>query len=185
MSRGFDEAVAAVRSRRRALRTTVDDMRARLSPPQLAEDALGLIDPELELLNLFKERIQRNRLLSLAVLAGAGWLVGAPRHHDGEALAAEEAGTTPPRANMKEKKNDSGEIHGEHRSGAGAGRQEEWRPEELPEKDVLARRRRKARTERRRAPHERQPQQRPVARSDEVAERQPDADQPERQLQQP
>jgi hypothetical protein len=184
MTRDFDAAAAALRARRRQLRKTARDMRARLSPPQLAEDALGLIDPELALLNDFKERIQHNRLLSLAILAGVGWLVGAPRHHDGEPLAAENAGTTPPRANIKEKKNDSGQIHGDHRSGAGTGRQEEWLPQELPEKDVLARRGRKARQERSRAPHQRQPQQQPAGKRVEVAEQQPDAER-QQQLRQP
>jgi hypothetical protein len=140
----FDDALAEARERRKALTNTLADTRARFSPPQLAEDVLGLIDPELSLLHRARERIQNNRLLSLAVLAGVGWLVGAPRHNDGEPLGADDAGTTPPRANMKEKKNDSGQIHGEHWSGTGAGRQEDRRPEKRKEEAVLARRNRQA-----------------------------------------
>lgn len=143
MSRAFDQAVKTVRARREALQGTVKDMRGRLSPPQLAEDELNLIDPELTLLGRFKDRIQHNRLLSLAVLAGVGWLVGAPRHHDGEAIGARQAGTAP-RANMKEKKNDSGQIHGDEWSGAAGGRTEAGHAEERTAEAVLARRSRKA-----------------------------------------
>jgi hypothetical protein len=150
MSRSFDDALAIARQRRRALTNTLGDMRQRFTPPQLAEDVLGLIDPELELLHRARERIQNNRLLSLAVLAGVGWLVGAPRQNDGEPLGADDAGSSPPRANMKEKKNDSGQIHGEHWSGPGAGRQEDGREEvgrpqkRRAEEAVLARRNRQA-----------------------------------------
>ena len=73
-----------LRERRKALQATLKTCAARMSPPQLAEDALNLVDPELTLLGRLKERIQHNRLLSLAVLAGVGWLVGAPRQHEGE-----------------------------------------------------------------------------------------------------
>ncbi len=107
MSGAFDQAVSDVKRRRAALTATLEDARARFSPPQLAEDALNLIDPELSLLGRLKARVQHNRLLSLAVLAGVGWLVGAPRRHAGEPPARREAGTTPPRANMKENNNDS------------------------------------------------------------------------------
>ena len=143
MSRAFDQAVSDVKRRRAALSATLEDARARFSPPQLAEDALNLIDPELSLLGRFKARIQHNRLLSLAVLAGVGWLVGAPRRQAGEPPAPREAGTTPPRANMKENNNDSGQIHGRHWSGSGAGR-EQGRTQERAEAGVFARGRRKA-----------------------------------------
>jgi hypothetical protein len=142
MSRAFDQAVSDVKRRRAALTATLEDARARLSPPQLAEEALNLIDPELSLLGRLKARVQHNRLLSLAVLAGVGWLVGAPRRHAGEP-PGREAGTTPPRANMKENKNDSGQIHGRHWSGSGAGRQQ-GRTEERAEAVIVARGRRKA-----------------------------------------
>jgi len=178
MTGAFNEAVATVQARRKALQTTLEDMRGRLSPPQLAEDALSLIDPDLTLLGRFKERIQNNRLLSLAVLAGVGWLVGAPRHHDGEPLEGREAGTKPPRANMKEKKNDSGQIHGEHWSGTGSGRQEEQPPQEPAEEAIVARRSRKAQQDGGIPPVERQPQQRGVEQR-EVEERQQNEEQPE------
>lgn len=158
MSRSFNEAVRTVRARREALQGTVKDMRGRLSPPQLAEDALNLIDPELTLLGRFKERIQHNRLLSLAVLAGVGWLVGAPRHHDGEAFGARQAGTAP-RTNMKEKKNDSGQIHGDDWSGPAGGHTEDRSPEGGPPEAVLARRSSKAQQDPGVAPLGRDPQQ--------------------------
>jgi hypothetical protein len=159
------------------LTSTLGDMRARFTPPQLAEDALGLIDPELDLLHRARERIQNNWLLSLAVLAGVGWLVGAPRQNDGEPLGADDAGSSPPRANMKEKKNDSGQIHGEHWPGTGAGRQEDRRPEERAEEAVLARRRRQAQQGGGGAPLDGKPQQ-PVDRQQD-AEQRPHEQQPE------
>jgi hypothetical protein len=142
MTSTFDEAVRTVRARREALKATLGDARARLSPAQLAEDALSLIDPELTLLGRLKARIRSNRLLSLAVLAGVGWLVGAPR-----------------RVNMKEKNNDSGQDHGDHWSGPGAGREEERRAQEFPEAHLHARRSRKAHKDGGIAPPEREPEQ--------------------------
>jgi hypothetical protein len=168
MTRAFDDAVANVRARREALKATLGEAKTRLSPPQLAEDALSLVDPELALLGRFKARVENNRLLSLAVLAGVGWLVGAPRHHHGETLGAGEAGTPPPRVNLKEKNDDSGQIHGEHRSGTGAGRAEDGRPEE-PEEAPVKRRGRKAKRDSGRAPLERQPQP-PVGERSQAAE---------------
>jgi hypothetical protein len=180
MSRDFDAALDNARDRRRALLSTFSDARARFSPPQLAEDALSLIDPELALLHRARERIQNNRLLSLAVLAGVGWLVGAPRHHDGEPLGADDAGTSPPRENLKEKKNDSGQIHGEHWSGPGAGRQEDRRAEKLAEEAVLARRNRQAQQGRGSAPVHGEPQ-RPVGGQRQDAQQQPHEEQPQQQ----
>jgi len=174
VTRHFDEAVATVRARRKALQATAQEVRARVSPPQLAEDALSLLDPELALLGRAKERILHNRLLSLAVLAGVGWLVGAPRHHDGDPFAAETAGRKPPRAHMKEKNNDSGQIHGDHWSGTGAGRQEDRRPEERTEEAVRARRREQAQPSGGVTPLHREPQQGPAGERDEVTERQPE-----------
>ena len=175
MTRDFDEAVAKLRARRLALKASLADARARLSPPQLAEDALSLVDPELALLGRFKARIEGNRLLSLAVLAGTGWLVGSPRQHHGETLGAGEAGTPPPRVNMKEKNNDSGQIHGEHWSGPGAGRAEIGRPEKREEAPVITRRRRKAKQVSGRAPLGRQPE-RPAGERQQVAEPEQPAD---------
>lgn len=169
MTRRFEDAFANVRARRKALTVTVHDMRARLSLPQLAEDALSLVDPELTLLARAKERIQHNRRLSLAVLAGVGWLVGAPRHHDGEPFAAETAGPAPPRAHMKEKNNDSGKIHGDHWSGTGAGRQEGERPEDRAEETVRTHRREQARPRGGLPLLDGGPQQQPAGERDEVA----------------
>jgi len=80
MSPAFDKAAAVARQRRAALLQTFGELRARASPPQLVEDALRVLDPELSFLGRLKKRVRNNRLLSLAVLAGVGWLVGSPRH---------------------------------------------------------------------------------------------------------
>jgi hypothetical protein len=144
MRRDFEHALAEARRRRRALRATLEETRLRLSPPELAADVLSLIDPKLRLLHRATSRIQNNRLLSLAVLAGVGWLVGAPRQNDGEPPGARSAGTSPLRANMKEKKNDSGQVHGKHWSRTGAGRQERRQPQEQLAQEVNPRRGRKA-----------------------------------------
>lgn len=128
MMGNFDDAVADVRHHRVTMMATLKDARVRLGPAQLAEDALALADSELVLLGRIRRRFRHNKLLSLAILAGVGWLVGAPRPHDGEPLAEGAAGATAPRANIKEKNNDSGQIHGKHRSGPGAGRPEDGKP---------------------------------------------------------
>jgi hypothetical protein len=181
MTRAFDEAVASVRARRKALEASFADLRGRITPPQVAEDALSLIDPELALLGRIRERIQQNRLLSLAVLAGVGWLVGAPRQQNGEALGAGNAGTAAPRANTKEKKNDSGQVHGEHWSGTGSGRQEIERQEELAKEAVLARRRPEAQPDGGGGPLQRKPEERQLGERVEVAEQRPDEEQPQQQ----
>lgn len=182
MSSSFDKAVKDVRARREALQSDVSQLRSRLSPPQLAEDALGLVDPDLTLLGRFKERIQHNRLLSLAVLAGVGWLVGAPRHQDGDAFGARQAGTTPSRANMKEKNNDSGQYHGDQWTGAAGRRAQERAAEEPAQEAVLARRSRQAQPERGGTPLHGEPQQ-PAGERSQVPEQQQQGE--ERPQQQP
>lgn len=106
------EALAEVHASRAELEKTLGEFRDRVSPPQLAEDLMNLIDPDLTLLGRIKSGVQHNRLLSLAVLAGAGWLVGAPRRSNGEPRNAREADTKPLRATLKEKNNDSGKNSG-------------------------------------------------------------------------
>lgn len=107
------EALAEVRASRAELEKTISQLRERVSPPQLAEDVMNLLDPDLTLLGRIKSGVQQNRLLSLAVLAGAGWLVGAPRRSNGEPRKMREADKEPPRATLKENKNDSGKNSGE------------------------------------------------------------------------
>lgn len=70
------KAVADARASRAELIAAVQDLRRRLSLPELAEDALRAIDPELTFLGRMKARIQRNPLLAATLLAGAGWLAG-------------------------------------------------------------------------------------------------------------
>lgn len=106
------EALAEVHASRAELEKTISEFRERVSPPQLAEDVMNLLDPDLTLLGRIKSGVQQNRLLSLAVLAGAGWLVGAPRRSNGEPRRTREADTEP-QATLKENNNDSGKNSGE------------------------------------------------------------------------
>lgn len=109
------EALAEVLASRAELEKTIGELRGRVSPPQLAEDVMNLLDPDLTLLGRVKSGVQQNRLLSLAVLAGAGWLVGAPRRSNGEPRRTRQADTEP-QAILKENNNDSGKNSGEQRS---------------------------------------------------------------------
>lgn len=108
------QALADVEARREALLKTCGEFQLRVSPSQLAEDALGLIDPQLTILGRLRAGVEQNKLLSLAVLAGIGWLVGAPRRHNGGPRSAREAGSAT-RKTMKETINDSGEEPGHQR----------------------------------------------------------------------
>lgn len=101
------EALAEVHASRAELEKTLGNFRDRVSPPQLAEDLMNLLDPDLTLLGRIKSGVQQNRLLSLAVLAGAGWLVGAPRRSTSEPRKMREADTKLPRTILKENNNDS------------------------------------------------------------------------------
>ncbi|MGQ0485329.1 MAG: hypothetical protein ACT4SY_08280 [Hyphomicrobiales bacterium] len=64
-----------VRARRAQLAKSFEDVRRRLSLPQLAEDALAKLDPELVFLGRAQSAIRRNPLLAAGLLAGAVWLV--------------------------------------------------------------------------------------------------------------
>ena len=70
------KAISDARVSRADLIKTYHDIRRRLSLPELAEDALRAIDPELTFLGRVTAGIQRNPLLAAALLAGAGWLAG-------------------------------------------------------------------------------------------------------------
>lgn len=117
--------MAEVRASRAELEKTVGEFKARVSPPQLAEDAMNLLDPDLTLLGRIKSGVQQNRLLSLAVLAGVGWLVGAPRRSNGEPRKTRDTDTAPPQATLKENKNDSGKNSGDEWPVSGSGPAEE------------------------------------------------------------
>lgn len=110
---------AEVRSSREQLENTVAELRDRLSPAQIAEDAMHFLDPELSLLGRIKSGVQNNRLLSLAVLAGVGWLVGLPRRRNGDSRQTRDADTASKRTTMKEKTNDSGQINGDEWTDSG------------------------------------------------------------------
>lgn len=124
MTTAFEAAVEDVRRRRAAVVATAAKLRQATSPLHLADEALRRLDPQFSFLRRVAARMRNNKLLSLAILAGAGWLAGPPRHPDGEAPAARKAGTATPRANLKEKNNDSGRKHRKPRPGPGQHRQE-------------------------------------------------------------
>lgn len=63
------------RASRAQLAKSFQEVRRRLSLPQLAEDALAGLDPKLGFLGRVKSGIRRHPLLAAVLLAGAGWLV--------------------------------------------------------------------------------------------------------------
>jgi hypothetical protein len=107
------DALAELHASRAAVEKTLGEFKTRFSPPQLAEDAMNLLDPDLTLLGRIKSGVQQNRLLSLAVLAGVGWLVGAPRRSKDEPQNPRNVDTAPSSSTPKENKNDSGKINGD------------------------------------------------------------------------
>lgn len=140
MNREFESALAELRLRRAALRDGLAALRQEASPARLADAALQRLDPDFRHLYRLARRVARNKLLTLAVVAGAGWLAGIPRYGDGEAPAARKAGTAPPRANPKEKKNDSGQH--QHRKQRPVPRAGQQRQEPRPKAGPQAERRR-------------------------------------------
>jgi hypothetical protein len=118
MSEPFDAAVEKARRRRTALRATLGALRLRATPVQIVEDVLVALDPGQAFIARMRGRMRRNKLLSLAVVAGAIWLTGMTRHLDGKTPAAPKS----PRAKPKEKIDDSGQQQRNHRPGPGAGR---------------------------------------------------------------
>ena len=141
MTMSIEEAEDEVMRRREALRRSLTAMRERVSAPQLIEDALRFLDPQLSLLGHLKERVQHNRILSLAILAGAGWLVGVPSGRSGTARQARQArATRPSRENTKEKSNVSRQYHRNEQPEPAAGDSEKGGAEAFLE----ARRRRQA-----------------------------------------
>lgn len=139
------EARAEARSSREQLENTVAELRDRLSPAQIAEDAMHLLDPELSLLGRIKSGVQNNRLLSLAVLAGVGWLVGLPRRRNGDSQKTRDADTASKRTTMKEKSNDSGQISGDEWTGSGNIGKDQAGEQEIGNQGSRTQKRRKAR----------------------------------------
>ena len=68
------KARSDARASRAELTRNLHDIRRRLSPPELAADALAMVDPELNFLGRVQSGIKRNPLLASVLLAGAGWL---------------------------------------------------------------------------------------------------------------
>ena len=131
MTAHYEDALVTVLRRRAALRVTIEELKDRARPAQLADDALRLLDPHLTFLERLKARIGSNKLLSLAVLAGAGWLAGVPRHLTGDEPAARKASTATLRAKPKEKNNDSGQQQRNQRPGLGRHSHQDARPQGL------------------------------------------------------
>jgi hypothetical protein len=109
--------LAEVEQRREAVLRSLDALKSRIGMAQLAEDALSLVDPELTLLGKLRSRIEHNKLLTLAVLAGAGWLVAGPRRMAGGKQATHTARTAQAPRTAKEKQDDSGQITREQHDG--------------------------------------------------------------------
>lgn len=117
-------ALADVKARREAVQQSIEALKARLSPEQLTENALSLLDPDLSLLGRVRSRIEHNKVLSLAVLAGVGWLVGGYTRHGEGQNSKRTAGMAQPPKTAKEKHHDSGQSAGKHWNGANETRTE-------------------------------------------------------------
>jgi len=110
--------------KRRALDASLGETKQRLRPSQLVGDMLNVVDPQLVRLEIMKNRVTSRPLLSLAVLAGLGWIFGAsvrPRVKTGTSRAARgdpNSKLTPKPAKQKENENDSGQRHGNGRTDA-------------------------------------------------------------------
>lgn len=139
------DAVAEARSSREQLEKTIGELRGRLSPPQIAEDVMHLLDPELSVLGRIKSGVEKNRLLSLAVLAGVGWLVGVSRRRDGDPRKMRDIATASMRTTMKEKINDSGQIPGDEWRGSDSIGQNPVSQQEIAGQGKRTRKRGKAR----------------------------------------
>jgi hypothetical protein len=113
------EALSDARQKRAKVEETLAAIRARLTVPQLAEDAMNFVDPDLALLGRIRVGVRQNRLLSLAVLAGAGWLVGSSRRSIGEPRNMRRTDTATIRTMKKENKNDSGQSNRNKWTGSG------------------------------------------------------------------
>lgn len=147
MTDRFAEAAAEAKRRRNEVLATLAMLRQRAAPAAIVDAALAKLDPQFTLLTRMKRRVARNKLLSLAVLAGAGWLAGLLRHLDGKPPAARKTGTASPRAKPKEKTNDSGQHHRHDGPGPGAGQgRKEQRSKGNPQAERRARSDRETRT---------------------------------------
>ena len=64
------------RAKRREVTKTLTAVRGRLNVKDLTQDALSVLDPELQVLGHVKSRVKRYPLLAGALVAGAAWLAG-------------------------------------------------------------------------------------------------------------
>jgi hypothetical protein len=69
------EIISDARESRAALAKSLQRLRRRLNPPELANDALAMLDPQLKFLGRAFAGIKRHPLLAAALVAGAGWVV--------------------------------------------------------------------------------------------------------------
>ena len=78
-----------VRVLRAGLAKGLKELRGRLSPPELLEDTLIMLDPGKRFLGRVQSGIKRNPLPAAILLAGVGWLI---------ADAARDNGASKPRS---------------------------------------------------------------------------------------
>lgn len=108
-------ATKNVKGRRKAMMKSIDEVRGRLTLPQLTEDAISLLDPDL----IFPRRVQsavRNKPLVAALLvAGAGWLVASGGNGGEKPVARPRRGSafTSP-STMKKENTDEGQLDSGH-----------------------------------------------------------------------
>ena len=72
----LEEARSKARAKRKELTKTLTAVRGRLNVKDLTQDALTVLDPELQILGHVKTRVKQYPLLAGALVAGAAWLAG-------------------------------------------------------------------------------------------------------------
>lgn len=117
MKTSFEEALAIVRIRRATVLKTAAEARERLTLSRLVDDAAAVLDPDLTFLARLQRNVARNKLVSLAVVAGAAWLAGSSHQPDGRPPGARKVR----RAKPKEKNNVSGQHKRDDRPEPGTG----------------------------------------------------------------
>jgi hypothetical protein len=114
----LEQQRADVFARRKALRMAVRESAQRLKPSAIADEALHRFDPELSRLSGIKSRVLEHPLISIALLSGLGWLVGAAAKPSGQTRTTPAARETvsPKPAKQKEKEHDSGQRNRNRRA---------------------------------------------------------------------
>ena len=97
-----------VRALRAGLAKSLQEVRRRLKPPELVEDALAMLDPERRFLGRVQSGIKRNPLIAAILLAGAGWLIADAPNDNGK---SNRASSRRPRKASKPTINHKGDYH--------------------------------------------------------------------------